>query len=136
MNVKICDFRCPSGHVTEHFVHRKQKRVKCPQCGKMAEWTPAPAKAYLGNQDCEHVRSSAEALLDKDDRSREAEDLRRHPNRDNLNRFMKTRGIARMDYTEHGGPPVYHPPPDPDMRRVHDEVTRRHFERKRIEVRG
>ena len=136
MSLKLADFRCPSGHVTEHYVHRKQKRVKCPQCGKTAEWTPTPAKAYLGNQDCAHVRSAVDVLLDKEDRSPDAEKLRRHPTRDNLNAFCKARGLSRMDYTEHGGPPVWHNPPEPDMSRVHAEVARRHFERKRIEVRG
>jgi hypothetical protein len=130
------DFECPSGHITEHIVHWKQKKVRCSTCGKKAKRIISAGRQYLGNQDCEHVRSAVDALLDKDDHSPSATTLRQHPTRENLNRFMKERGLSRMDYTEHGGPPIYHKPPEVDMSRVHEEVARRHFERKRIEVGG
>lgn len=130
----ISDFECPSGHVTEHLIHWKQKKVRCPTCGKKAVRIISVAGQYSGNQDCAHVRSAVDVLLDKSDRSPDAVKLRQHPTRDNLNAYMKAHKLSRMDYTEHGGPPVWHKPPEPDMSSLHAEVARRHFERKRIEI--
>jgi len=130
------DFECPSHHITEHLIHWKQKKTVCPTCGKKAKRIISVAGQYAGNQDCEHVRSAVDVLLDKDNKAPDAVNLRKHPTRENLNRYLKDHSLSRMDYTEHGGPPVYHPPPEPDMRAVHEEVARKHFERQRVEVRG
>jgi hypothetical protein len=130
------DFECPSHHVIEALVHWKQKKVKCPKCGKKAKRIISVHGQYMGNQDCDHVRSAISVLLDKEDKSQDAVKLRSHPTRDNLNRYLKDHGLSRMDHTEHGGPPVYHPRPEVDTTHLREEVARRHFERKRIEVRG
>lgn len=133
MSAILADFQCRRGHVFEALVDHG-KKPKCPECGANTRRVYSVSKAYLGNQDCNHVRSAADVLIDKDDRSREATELKAHPTRDNLEKFCKIRKLARMDYTEHGGPPVWHRPPEPDLSNVRAEVARRHFERKRIEV--
>ena len=130
------DFECPSHHITEHLIHWKQKKTVCPKCGKKAKRIISVSGQFAGNQDAPHIRSAVDVLIDKDNKAPDAVNLRQHPTRENLNRYLKDHGLSRMDYTEHGGPPVFHKPADPDMRAVREEVARKHFERQRVEVRG
>lgn len=42
---KIFDFKCPDGHVTEHFVYEDSK-VRC-HCGKSCKRVISPVKCQL-----------------------------------------------------------------------------------------
>jgi hypothetical protein len=47
---------------------------------------------------------------------------------------MKGEKIRPVDYSVKGGPPTYTPPAEPDLRKVADDLYRKHKERKRIEI--
>lgn len=46
MGLRVYDFRCPIGHVTEHFVDAEIEEVQC-HCDCMAERLPAAPRAKL-----------------------------------------------------------------------------------------
>jgi len=49
MTVRVYDFRCAGGHVTEVFVDHECLVVECPQCGDLADRTmPAPRSKLEG----------------------------------------------------------------------------------------
>jgi len=131
----IADYECHKCKaITEHIVESGQVWVICPKCQGDAKRIITQGKVFLGNQDCDHVRSSVDALLDKDDHTPDAVKLRSHPTRDNLNRYMDKKGIKRMDYTEHGGPPAYRRPEEKSIDHLTAEVAQRRQERNRIEI--
>ncbi len=55
----------------------------------------------------------------------------KNPTRDTYKKWMKGEGIRPLDHTEGGGPPTYKRR-EIDTRKLKEEVTRRHFERKKI----
>jgi len=77
------------------------------------------------------------SVVDVADHSSNAPHVRefiKNPTLDTYKRWMKGEGIRPMDYTEHGGPPQ-HKPREVDTKTLREEVTKRHFERMRINVR-
>jgi hypothetical protein len=47
--IRVFDFRCEAGHVTEHFIHAETLVVNCKQCGKIAHrMIPAPRSNLEG----------------------------------------------------------------------------------------
>lgn len=131
----IVDAECKKcKNVSEVMIERGGMTPLCPRCGAKTRRVYTPSGVYLGNQDCAHVRSALSVLLDPDDRSPRAQDLRSRPTRDNLNRYLKEKGLSRLDYTERGGPPTHKKPKEPDMAQVTAELFRRHRERQRLEV--
>lgn len=50
MSIRVFDFRCVNGHVTEHFVdstYREGDDVQCPHCRKPASRQPAAPRSQL-----------------------------------------------------------------------------------------
>lgn len=131
----LADFTCPSHHTTEHLVHFKQKKLPCPVCGKKAKRIITSGRVNMVNESPAWLKSVLD-VVDKDSGKAHVREFVQNPTRKTYQAWMKGEGIRPLDHTEHGGPPVYHPRPEPDMTRVREEVTRRHFERKRVEVRG
>jgi hypothetical protein len=130
----ICaDFKCPSGHITEHLCHGKQKKVICPECGKNAKRIITAGKVNLVNESPEWLKSVLD-VVDKDSTKPHVREFVKNPTRQTYHKWMKGEGIRPADHTEHGGPPTYHPPQEPDMTRAMKEVARQHFERKKIEL--
>ncbi len=129
----IADFECPSGHITEHICHWKQKKVVC-HCGKKARRIVTPSRAYLGNQNAPWIKSVLE-VVDKESQARHVQDFIKNPTRANYKAWMKGEGIKPLDHTEHGGPPVFHKPQEPDMSGMVKEMADKLRDRRRIEVR-
>lgn len=47
---RLYDFRCPNGHVTEHFVDAESKHVRC-NCGEEANRIISPINFALNGAD-------------------------------------------------------------------------------------
>lgn len=129
------DFECPSHHITEHLVHWKQKKLKCPKCGKTAKRIISVAGQYMGNQDAPWIKSVLD-VVDKSNPAAHVQAFVKNPTRANYKAWMKGEGIRPMDHTEKGGPPMAHRPGPVDTSGIHREVLERFRERNRIEVRA
>lgn len=47
MSIRVFDFRCVHGHVSEHFVGAETRAVQCPECDQLALRLPSAARAKL-----------------------------------------------------------------------------------------
>lgn len=47
MSIRVFDFRCAAGHVTEHFVEAGTESVRCPECGEPAARQIAAPRSQL-----------------------------------------------------------------------------------------
>ena len=47
MSIRVYDFRCFEGHVSEHFVDADIYVVQCPRCHQFAARQPAAPRAKL-----------------------------------------------------------------------------------------
>ena len=135
MNLICCDFECRSGHITEHYIHHKQKKVECSVCGKMAKRIISFGKVYTGNQDTEWLKSVTD-VVDKTSTKPHVKEFLKHPNRSNYFAWMKGEGIKPMDYNVHGTAPTFQRPPEPDTKALGDKIYQRFRERNAIEVRS
>lgn len=131
----LYDFECPSKHVTERVAHAKQKKIRCPKCGKTARRIISASGQYLGNQDASWLKSVLD-VVDRENPAPHVQAFVKNPTRSNYKAWMKGEGIRPMDHTEGGAPPRAHKPEPVDMSRVHREVMERFRERNRVEVRG
>lgn len=130
----ICaDFECPSGHITEHYCHPKQKRAVCSECGKSAKRIISLGRVNMANESPIWLKSVVD-VADKGSTKPHVQEFVKNPSRKTYTAWMKGEGIRPLDHTERGGPPVHHTPQDPDLSKLRDEVARKHFDRKRIEV--
>lgn len=136
----IYDYLCDKcGHISEH-IHgiNENPEMNCHLCeGGVARRIISASGQYLGNLDSPWTRSSAEALLDREVAKHSKDPIERalyeNPNRENLNRYMKHKGLVIAENIN-GAPPVYRRPEEVDTRKLGDELYRRHRERKRLEV--
>jgi len=133
----LVDFSCRRCGVYERIVDAGTWTDKCPTCGRKTKRIFSVSRVYLGNQDGSYAAESAAALLDMDIARRSADPLERNlatnPNRENLQKYLKAKGLRHAE-NEKGAPPVYRRPPDPDLKSIADALMRRHQERKRIEI--
>ena len=129
------DFECRSGHVTEHLIHVKQKKVDCSVCGKSAKRIISVNGQSCANQDAPWIKSVLD-VVDKSNPARHVQEFVRQPTRANYKAWMRGEGIRPLDHTEHGAPPVARKPEPPDMSGVVHELLERHRDRSRVEVRG
>ena len=130
----VADFECPSGHIEEHYCHRKQKQERC-SCGKMGVRIITFGQVYTGNQDAPWLKTVLD-VVDKTSTKPHVQAFLKQPTRANYKAWMKGEGIKPADHTEHGSAPAFKRPPEPDLRALGDRLARRHFDRKRIEVRS
>jgi len=135
MNLIVADFECKSHHVSEHYVHHKQKRVVCPVCRKPAQRIISVNGQYTANQDAPWLKSVLD-VVDKTSTKPHVQEFMRNPTRANYKAWMKGEGIKPMDHTVHGSAPVFERPPDIDLKALGDRLARRHYDRKGIEVRS
>jgi hypothetical protein len=135
MRLIIADFECKSGHITEHYVHHKQKKVVCPVCGKNATRIISVNGQYCANQDAPWIKSVLD-VVDKTSTKPHVRDFLKHPTRANYKAWMKGEGIRPADHREHGSAPTFQKPPEPDIRVLGDKVYERFRDRNRIEVRS
>lgn len=47
MSVRVYDYRCPNGHVSEHFEDAGTDAVECPECDQLALRQIAAPRAKL-----------------------------------------------------------------------------------------
>ncbi len=128
----VSDFECPSGHITEHYCHPKQKKTTCT-CGKSAKRIISLGRVNMVNENPVWLKSVLD-VVDKTSPKSHVREFVKNPNRKNYQAWMQGEGIRPLDHTERGGPPVHRTPPDPDLSGLMKEVAQRHFERKRVEI--
>lgn len=131
----LCDYECRSGHITEHYVHHKQKKIDCPVCKKSAKRIISVNGQYTANQDAPWLKSVLD-VVDKTSTAPHVKEFLKHPTRENYKNWMKGENIKPMDYNVHGSAPQFRKPPEPDVRALGDRIYQRHRERNAIEVRS
>lgn len=131
----FADFECRSGHVTEHLVHQKQKKVDCSVCGKTAKRIISMGRVNIANDAPGWLRSTLE-VVDRSNPASHVQEFVKQPTRANYRAWMKGEGIRPLDHTEHGAPPTARKPDSVDLSRVYREVMDRYRGRQRLEVRG
>lgn len=47
MSIRVFDFECPGGHISEHFVDAEQREAPCPECGAQASRLISAPRAKL-----------------------------------------------------------------------------------------
>ena len=73
-------------------------------------------------------------VCDKDSAKAHVREFVKNPTRRTYQNWMKGENIRPVDHTEHGGPPQRTRPPEPDLSKVREEIARKHYERRRVEV--
>ncbi len=129
----IADFECRRCRRVHEAITDHGKTPKCPACGANTRRIITVGRVNLVNEAPAWLKSVVD-VADRQSKKAHVREFVKNPTRKTYKDWMKGEGIRPMDYTEHGAPPVHRPPPEPDMARLREEVTRRHFERKRIEV--
>jgi hypothetical protein len=131
----VCDFECSHcGEITEMFVERGTKFQDCPECGFPAKRVISLGRVNTANENPVWLKSVLD-VVDKSSNKPHVREFVKSPSRRTYRQWMKGEGIRPLDHSEKGGPPQHKPPPEPDMTRHMQEVAKRHFERKRVEVR-
>ena len=129
----IYDFECQCGRIFESIVPVNCTESECEECGMPAKRIISVAGQYCSNQDARWLKTVLE-VVDKDSKKPADVEFRNNPTRENYKRWMKENKIRPVDYSVNGGPPTYTRPPEPDLRKLGDELYRKHRERKRIEI--
>ena len=65
--IRVFDFRCAGGHVSEHFVEAGTCAVQCPECNQLALRQVAAPRAKL-----EGITGAFPSAADKWERNRES----------------------------------------------------------------
>ena len=47
MTRRLFDFKCPDGHITEHFIDSEEKETKCTECDSKAKRIISPVTSVL-----------------------------------------------------------------------------------------
>lgn len=135
----LYDFECSKHGYFEDFLSSDTKFwfAPCPKCGKMAPKRPSIGRVNVVNEDAPHIRESANALLDETSRfSNKVHEraLAENPTRTNLKRYLKAEGL-RYAENEGGAPPRFRKPPDPDQKKIVNELLAKRQKDRRLEVR-
>lgn len=51
MTMRIYDFRCAEGHITEKFIDSETRKIQCPECDAEAERVISPCNFHLDGCD-------------------------------------------------------------------------------------
>ena len=130
----ICaDFECRRCHAIHEFMVDNGRKPKCPDCGANTKRIITAGRVNMVNEAPEWLKSVVD-VVDKSSTKPHVREFVKDPTRRTYQAWMRGEGIRPLDHTEHGGPPVHRSPQDPDLSGLRNEVARRHFERKRIEV--
>ena len=129
----LCDYECPKcKKVTEHFVDAQQKTVDC-KCGGKAKKIISLPGVYVNSENPNWIKSVLE-VVDKENKAPHVQEFIKHPTRENYKRWMKEEKIRPVDWTEHGAPPTYRKPHEPDMDKIAENLYQRLRERQRLEL--
>jgi len=77
MSIRVFDFRCANGHVSEHFEESETRAVQCPRCDQLALRQVAAPRAKL-----EPFTGAFPSAADKWVRDRESHMARESHNQD------------------------------------------------------
>ena len=138
MSLALFDFECPEHGIFESLIDRKFWLEKCPVCGKMCHKIISACKINVANDDAQHIRESANALIDRET-ARFSDDpitkaLAEKPTRSNLNAYLKDKKI-RYAENEGGAPPRFKKPEPVDTKSIAKEMWQKKQKRDRLEVR-
>ena len=125
----IYDYECENGHVTEWIAKPDEIEMKCPECGCLAMRIITASGEYLGNQDADWIKSVVD-VVDKDSKAPHVREFMQNPTRKNYQNWMKGEGLRPFEPGERPKKP-----PPFDERAHHENVWRKHRERKKIIVR-
>ncbi len=129
----LADFSCTKcKEVTEHFVDAQQKTVKC-KCGGKAKKIISLPGVYVNSENPSWLGSVVD-VVDKENKAPHVQEFIKHPTRENYRRWMKGEKIRPVDWTEHGAPPTYQKPPEPDIDKIASQIHERLRERQRLEL--
>ncbi len=130
----ISDFECPKcGYIEEVLCDSADKSKKCKECGGKAKRIISFGRVYTGNESAPWLKSVLE-VVDKDSDKPHVREFVRNPTRSNYKNWMKKEGLRPMDSNIGGAPPVYKPPPPPDIRSIHANIFENHRKRNRLEI--
>lgn len=76
--IRVFDFRCAQGHVSEHFVEAGTQVVECPQCDQLALRQIATPRVQL-----EGITGAFPGATDKWARNRESHMRKERKNQEN-----------------------------------------------------
>ncbi len=131
----LVDFSCNHcGNVYETLIEPDIWVGICSSCGQDARRI-ITSGGVSGNQEVPVWLKSTLEVVDKTDKRPHVQEFVKNPTRENYKKWMKTEGIKPAAYTEHGAPPVYKRPPEPDLNVIAKNLYEQHRNRKRIEVR-
>jgi len=131
----IVDFECRRRHQVHEFMVENGRKPKCPDCGANTKRIITAGRVNMVNESPDWIKSVVD-VVDKGSPKPHVREFVKNPNRKTYQNWMKGEGIRPLDHTEHGAPPVHHAPAEPDTTRLREEVVKRHFDRKRVEVGG
>jgi putative FmdB family regulatory protein len=126
----IYDYECQvCGNVFEYIckANHKPRWLYCRICHETAKPIISANGVYTGNQDADWIKSVREVVGDE---TQEGRTFKANPTRANYTAWMKRKGLRPYE----PGEPTR--PPPPDDRAIQREVVKRHFKRKRIEIKG
>lgn len=130
----LADFECQScGTVAEHFVDSATKEAECPHCVGNAKRIISFGRTMGSQESAPWIRSVLD-VVDKTSTKPHVQEFVKNPSRETYKKWMKGEGIRPVDYTEHGGPPQWQRPAEPDVKAIADRLYQRHRDRQRIEI--
>jgi hypothetical protein len=137
MGLALFDFECPKHGIFESLIDRKFWLVECPVCGKMCQKIISACRINTANDDAQHIREAANALIDRDT-ARFSDDpvtkaLAEKPTRSNLNAYLKDKKI-RYAENEGGAPPRFKKPEPVNVKEIAKDMFHRKQKRDRLEV--
>jgi putative FmdB family regulatory protein len=131
-------------HAEDYYARVEDRDIsgKCPLCKGSMKRVIALESVNCANDDSVWVRSCAEVLCNKNDRTPEVVAFRNNPTRSNLNALMQAKGLRHVERGEHHGGPEDRPEHEQrreyeaEKNRVMKGMLERRLERERIHVRG
>lgn len=132
----IADFECLAcGHIEEELCDRDKHAGECVKCGCVTKKIITQGRSNLQSEENALWLRSVLEVVDHSDRSASTQAFIHNPTRSNYKAWMKDKGIRPVDYTEHGGPPVYRKPESMSTTEIARVLYERHRQRKSLNVR-
>ena len=130
----IYDYECKKcGLVSEHITKWNVVLNLGCTCGGDVRRIISVSGQYCGNESPTWLRSTLN-VVDKENRASHIQNFIKNPTRETYKAWMKGEKIKPADYTVKGGPPVYEKPKR-DIKKITDELYRRHRERNTLSLR-
>lgn len=132
----VYNFLCSCGKTEERIVHYSVESVSCSTCNGVSMRQFTPPSRHDGSIEAPAWLRTTLDVVDRNSTKPHVRAFVENPTRKTYQAWMKGEKIKPVDYTEHGGPPVYRKPETVDTKRIAQELYEKHRARKAIEVRG